>query len=104
MRSQSESEPTRMPTTVSGMGDVPTELHADEIYARSAFICGGSRLCDGLAACSDVEDAAAVRHEAAVVQRGARMEDECTGCLGSGDSLDRRAGVVPRRVVPAGQH
>src|SRR3954452_22454947 len=86
IRSRSDSEPTRMPTTVSGMGDVATELHSGEIYACGGVVCGGPRLDDGCTERGDVEDATAVRHEAAVVERGARMEDEGTGGLRVGDS------------------
>src|SRR3954453_1129163 len=103
MRSRSDSEPTRMPTTASGMGDVATELHSGEIYARGGFICGGSSVRDRRAERSDVEDAAAVRHEAAFVERGPGMEDECPCGLGVADSVDRRPGVAPRGVVRACQ-
>ena len=47
----------------------------------------------------DVEDAAAVRHEPAVAQRRARVEDERAGCLRVGDPVDRRARVAALRVV-----
>src|SRR4051794_2107850 len=103
IRSRSDSEPTRMPTTVSGIGDVATELHAGEIYARGGFICGGSGVRECRAGRSDVEDPARVRHEAAVMECGAGMEDECTGGLRVADPVDGRPGVGSRGVVGACQ-
>src|SRR3954451_6989137 len=89
MRSRSDSEPTRMPTTVSGMGDVATELHSGEIYARGGFVCGGPRILDCRAERRHIEDAAAVRHEAPIVECGPGMKDEGARRLRLGDAVDR---------------
>src|SRR3954471_13394151 len=94
MRSRSDSEPTRMPTTVSGMGDVVTELHSGEIYARGGLVCGGPRIRDGRAERRDVEDAAAVRHEASVGGRGPGMEDGAPRRFRIGDAVDRGPAVA----------
>src|SRR5881397_948179 len=104
IRSRSDSEPTRMPTTISDMGDVATELHAGEIYACCGVICGSARSGDRVAERGDVEDASAVRDEPPVVQRRAGIEDERARGLGVGDALDWRAGVAALRVVATGEH
>src|SRR3954466_16324317 len=104
IRSRSDSEPTRMPTTVSDMSDVATKLPAGEIYARGGFIRGGPSVGGGRSERRHVQDAAAVRHEPTVVKRGTRVKDECTGCLRGCDPLDRRPGVALRGVVAARQH
>src|SRR3954451_7347997 len=101
MRSRSDSEPTRMPTTVSGMGDVATELHSGEIYARGGLVCGGPRIRDGRAERCDIEDAAPVRHEAPIVERGTGMEDEGACRFRIGDAGDRRRAVGALGVVAA---
>src|SRR4029079_17911890 len=101
MRSRSDSEPTRMPTTVSDMRYVATELHAGEIYARRRVVCGGSRVGDRVAQGGDVEDASAVRHEPALVERRAGVEDERARRLGGGDPVDRRPAVAPCGIAGA---
>src|SRR3989454_7255684 len=99
MRSRSDSEPTRTPTWISDIGDVAAESHAGEMYARRSVVCGGTCGGDRLAERGHVEDPAAVRDEASVVQRRAGMEDECARGLGVRDAFDRRAGVAALRVV-----
>src|SRR4029077_1175189 len=96
MRSRSDSEPTRIPTSgPSGIrGDVGPEAHAAEIYAPGRVVGRASRRLDRGARADDVEDAAAVRHELPVVQRRARVEHERAGRFRLLDPLDRRAAVV----------
>src|SRR5207247_5899119 len=104
MRSRSDSEPTRMPTTISDMGDVATEPHAGEIYVCCGVICGSTRIGDRVAERGDVENASTVRDEPPVVQRRAGMEDERARGLGVGDALDWRADVAALRILASGEH
>src|SRR5258708_34624044 len=99
MRSRSDSEPTRIPTTGSDMGDIPAELHAGEIYVRGGVVCGSPRVGERVSERGDVQDAAAVRHDATVVECRPGVEDERAGCLGLLDPLDRRPRVAALRVV-----
>src|SRR5205085_10682313 len=101
MRSRSDSLPTRMPTSVSGMCDVMSKLHAGEMYAGRRLIRGSSRLLDRVCGSGEVEDPAAVRHEPSVVQGGAGVEDERADRLGVGDAVDGRAAVPARRILAA---
>src|SRR5574340_1065494 len=98
-RSRSDSEPTRMPTSVSGTGDVPPEPHARELYAGGGVVRGGSRAREVVAERRDVEDAPAVRDEAPVVERGPRVEDERARRLGVADAADGRTGVSCLRIA-----
>src|SRR5437762_9364562 len=104
MRSRSDSEPTRMPTTGSGIGDVPAKSHAGEIYAYCRVVGGAARVRERVAERRDVEDAAAVRDEPPVVQCRAGVEDERPRLFRRGDAVDWRAGVPALRVVAAGEH
>src|ERR1700740_139555 len=104
MRSRSDSLPTRMPTSVSGMGDVVSELHAGEMYAGRSLVRGSTRGVDRVRDSGDVEDPAAVRHEPPVVQRGTGVEDERAGCFRLADALDGRAAVPTRWILAACEH
>src|SRR5579864_5473530 len=100
MRSRSDSEPTRMPTTASGTGsDVAAELHVGEIYVRCGRIRGGTCGRNGVAESGDAEDPAAVGDEPAVSECGAGMEHERARGLGIGNAVDRRARVAALRIV-----
>src|SRR4051812_36981562 len=90
IRSLSDSEPTRMPTLTSATCDVLAVAHAGEMYAVDGAVCGGTCSCHRLAAADDVQDSAAVRDGAAVLERRAGVKDERAGRLGLGDALDRR--------------
>src|SRR3954451_17703441 len=80
IRSRSDSEPTRMPTTGSDTGglerDVAPELHARERDLLRGGVGPVAGLADVGAERGHVEDPAAVGDEAAVVARGAGVEDE----------------------------
>src|SRR3954447_21125778 len=102
MRSRSDSEPTRIPTTASGTaegGDVGAVLHAGEIYVRGGGVCGITCGCHGISQRRDVQDAPSVRDEPAVVQRRSCVEDERTGGLRLLDPGDRTARVTALRIL-----
>src|SRR5438552_15739369 len=96
MRSRSDSDPTRIPTSGT---DVLAELHSGEIYACDARVRRGTRVGDRGASADDVEDAAAVRDEARILDRRARVEDDCALGLRVGHSLDRRARLAAPRIT-----
>src|SRR5438067_396687 len=105
IRSRSDSEPTRMPTTgASATCNVRPEAHAGEIYARRGVVGRGSGRLDGGADADDVEDPPAIRHEPPVVERCPRVEDERAGRLGVLDPVDRRAAVAALGVLTACDH
>src|ERR1700690_3039262 len=106
IRSRSDSEPTRVPTTASDTGeggDVVAELHAVEGYATGAVVGAVTRLGERAAEPGDVEHTAAVRYEARPVQRRPRVEDESSGRLRGLDAVDRRARLHALRAVPRRQ-
>src|ERR1700733_14387201 len=82
IRSTSDSEPTRMPTRGSGIGsDVAPEarsLEGDELHRGIRVVARLRRRRPGA---GDREDAAAVRHQPAVPNGGAAVEDEGAGGL-----------------------
>src|SRR5215831_13127357 len=106
IRSRSDSDPTRMPTSGPSAigGDVRPEVHAGEIYASGRLVgsasCGLGRRADA----DDVQDPAAVRDEPTVVEGGAGMEDERAGRLCVLDALDRSAAVGALGVLAARDH
>src|SRR5258707_13790074 len=100
MRSRSDSDPTRIPTRVSGTsegGNVGAVAHAVEMYASGSRVGGITRVGDRIAEPGHVENPAAVRHEPAVVERRAGVEDEGARRLGVLDTRDRCAGVTALR-------
>src|SRR5205085_11579719 len=102
MRSRSDSDPTRMPTTGASAGGTYAPVGSDVAAAPhpvgrdrlASAIRTPARIRDALAESGHVEDASAVRHETVFLQRGAGVEDERAGGLCVGDPLDRRADIV----------
>src|SRR5919201_1818336 len=112
MRSRSDSEPTRTPTTGPSVDDTHPALqrdvgpvaHAREGDERTGRVGALARFRQRRAHGSDVQDPAPVRHEPVASQRGPGVEDERSRRLGVIDAVDRHAGVVAAGgVVGAGE-
>src|SRR4051812_12865124 len=108
IRSRSDSEPTRIPTTTSATdalplcracGDVCPELHPFELDLPDggvrAIACAPHRL----AGRDDVQPPPAARHELPVAQRRPCVEDGGAKLLGGRHTTDRHAGLARRRVA-----
>src|SRR5919108_23794 len=124
IRSRSDSEPTRMPTSgarspnsiscanaslcVSGCNlcrpraDVAPVLHSVERDQPARFVRGFARLVERRPERRYVEDAAAIRHERAAVNCRAGLEDDRL-LLGFGDAVDPGSGVSSFRIVASGE-
>src|SRR3954454_14011418 len=106
MRSRSDSEPTRIPTTASGTaegGDVGAILHAGEIYVRGGGVCGITCGAHRGSECRDVQNPASIRDEPAVMQGRSRVEDECARRLRVLDPAEPPPRVAALRMLAAGQ-
>src|SRR6185503_13689722 len=82
-----------------GARDVLATTGARDADAVGCLVCRGACGGDRLSHRCHAEEAAAVRHELSVVQRGAGMKDERPICLGISNALDRGAAVAGVRVV-----
>src|SRR5438477_6821688 len=109
MRSRSDSEPTRMPTTAAASAtcdrrDVPSEAHAFEPHPLDCFVCPPPCLLELGRDRGHREDTAAVRDEPAVAHRRPAVEDEGALTFGLADPVDRCSGVVtPLGVLRPGE-
>src|SRR4051794_25752966 len=110
IRSRSDSEPTRIPTSTSATdslplcrasGDIRAELHAVEpdLVDRGVRLLPGG--ADRLAGSDDTQDAAAVRHQLPVAPRRPGMEDLRAELLRRPRASDRHAALTRRRIAPA---
>src|SRR5258708_35130387 len=88
MRWRSDSDPTRMPTSVSDTSDVAPVLHAVEGDEVDGGVHAVACLADGRSGRGHGEDSAPVRDHRAVSYRRAAVKDECAGGFGVGDSRD----------------
>src|SRR5439155_21164161 len=113
IRSRSESEPTRIPTSGAsavdmalrgGEADVGTRAHACKRDLPNGLVDGGAGLAEIVADRCHGQDPPAVRHEPVSVQRRPRVEDEGARGLGSGDSVDRRPTVALLRIVASSEN
>src|SRR5947207_12601286 len=103
MRSRSESDPTRIPTTGPSAADMSLRGSecdvAAELQPRERdSACGVVRRCarggEVVPDSGHVQDSAAVRDELLSVAGGPRVEDERPCALRLLDAADRRAAVV----------
>src|SRR5439155_21601828 len=110
IRSRSESEPTRMPTSGASAADMPlgggerdvlAEPHPGERDPAHGLVGGRASCLQIVADPGHVEDATAVRDELVSASGGPRMEDERSGRLGVVDPFDRCAAVPVLRVLAA---
>src|SRR5258708_37934994 len=94
MRWRSDSDPTRMPTSVSDTGDVAPVLHAVEGNEVDGRVHAVACLANGRSGRGHGEDSAPVRDHRAVSYRRAAMKDERPGGFGVGESRDLGARQV----------
>src|SRR5438874_5561712 len=114
MRSRSESDPTRIPTTGLSAADMSLRSSKRDVAAvlqpreRDPIRGVVRRRARGGKVVPDrghVQDPAAVRDELLAVAGCPRVEDERPGALRLLDAADRRAAVVaPLRVGTRGEH
>src|SRR5262249_43572201 len=108
IRSRSDSDPTRIPTTTPSATrdrrDVPTEAHAFEPHPLHCVVSPWPPLLELRSERGHREDTSAVRDEAPVADRRATVEDERASVLDLVDALDRSAAVVASlRILGPGQ-
>src|SRR3954449_2356088 len=107
MRSRSDSEPTTMPTSGLDMchgRDVLAIAHVGKGDAVGRAVGKLARSHDVVADARHVENPAAIRDEAVALACSPCVKDERSFLLGLGDTVDRRADIVPCGIFTAGEY